>query len=106
MKQLLFAAALMLAATCWLDRAFDSFRRQSVAFALEATFTIASVGTVGALSRLLDPVAVTWVFGAMGSWNDIGVEDALKARYDATSEVLFQALSRAVCVAANSTYRA
>jgi hypothetical protein len=58
--------ALMLAATCWLDRAFDSFRRQNVAFALEATFTVASVVTVGALSRLLDPVTVTWVFGTMG----------------------------------------
>jgi O-antigen/teichoic acid export membrane protein len=62
----LAAPALMLAATCWLDRAFDSFRRQNVAFALEATFTVAAVGTVGALSRLLDPVAVTWVFGTMG----------------------------------------
>ena len=58
--------ALMLAATCWLDRAFDSFRRQNVAFTLEATFTVASVVTVGSLSRLLDPVAVAWVFGTMG----------------------------------------
>ena len=42
----------------------------------------------------------------MGSWNDIGVEDALKPRYEATSEALFLALSRAATVVANSSYRA
>ena len=56
----------MLAATCWLDRAFDSFRRQHVGFALEATFTVTSVATVGILSRILDPVSVTWAFAALG----------------------------------------
>jgi O-antigen/teichoic acid export membrane protein len=62
----LCAPALMLAATCWLDRAFDSFRRQNIAFALEASFTVASVLLVGVLSRLLEPVSVVWAFGALG----------------------------------------
>lgn len=57
-------------------------------------------------ARLISAAAEAWVFGAMGSWNDIGVADALKARYDSTSEALFHALSRAVCVAANASYRA
>ncbi len=62
----LAAPALMLAATCWLDRAFDSFRRQNVAFALEASFTAAAVVLVAVLSRFLEPVSVTWAFGALG----------------------------------------
>jgi hypothetical protein len=62
----LAAPAVMLAATCWLDRAFDSFRRQNVAFALEASFTVVSVVLVAALSRVLEPVSVAWAFGALG----------------------------------------
>jgi O-antigen/teichoic acid export membrane protein len=63
--QALAAPALLLAATCWLDRAFDSFRRQNVAFLLEASFTLAAVAVVACLSRFFDPVAVAWVFGAL-----------------------------------------
>ena len=57
--------ALLLAATCWLDRAFDSFRRQRVAFLLEASFTVVAITLVAWLSRLIDPVAVTWVFAVL-----------------------------------------
>ncbi len=62
----LAAPALMLAATCWLDRAFDSFRRQHAGFALEASFTVISVATVGVLAQFLDPVSVSWAFAALG----------------------------------------
>ncbi len=62
----LAAPALMLAATCWLDRAFDSFRRQHAGFALEASFTVVSVATVGVLAQFLDPVSVTWAFAGLG----------------------------------------
>lgn len=55
--------------------------------------------------RLLRAVEHAWVFGAMGSWNDLGVAPALSARYDQTSEALFLALQRAVMAIANSTYR-
>ncbi|MBL8547337.1 MAG: hypothetical protein JNL81_12800 [Hyphomonadaceae bacterium] len=55
--------------------------------------------------RLLKAAGRGWVFGAMGSWNDLGVEPALKPRYDAASKALFSALQRAVIVVANSTYR-
>jgi len=61
--QALAGPALLLAATCWLDRAFDSFRRQRVAFSLEASFTLISVSLVGGLSMLVDPLAVAWAFG-------------------------------------------
>lgn len=58
-----------------------------------------------AAKRLLTASAQAWVFGAMGSWNDLGVEERLQARYDQTSEALFLALQRAVIAAANSSYR-
>jgi len=57
--------ALLLAATCWLDRAFDSFRRQKVAFTLEASFTSVSVVLVAFLSRYVGAVTVTWAFGIL-----------------------------------------
>jgi O-antigen/teichoic acid export membrane protein len=63
--QALAGPALLLATTCWLDRAFDSFRRQHVAFSLEASFTVIAVITVGCLSRFMDPVVVVWTFGAL-----------------------------------------
>ncbi|MEQ1820142.1 MAG: hypothetical protein ABL871_16190 [Terricaulis sp.] len=55
--------------------------------------------------RLLKAAGRAWVFGAMGSWNDVGVDAALKPRYDSASKALFDALARAVLVSANSTYR-
>lgn len=63
--QALAAPALLLAATCWLDRAFDSFRRQNVALALELTFTLVSVSAVAIASRLLTGPEVTWLFGCI-----------------------------------------
>ncbi|MGD9979194.1 MAG: hypothetical protein AB7H66_11075 [Hyphomonadaceae bacterium] len=55
--------------------------------------------------RLLNATGKAWVFGAMGSWNDLVPEAVLKSRYEAASKTLFAALQRAVLVAANSTYR-
>lgn len=55
--------------------------------------------------RLLKAAGRGWVFGAMGSWNDVGVTPALKPRYESGSQILFSALQRAVLVVANSTYR-
>jgi O-antigen/teichoic acid export membrane protein len=63
--QALAGPALLLAATCWLDRAFDSFRRQKVAFTLEATFTSVSVVLVALLSRYVGAVTVAWAFGIL-----------------------------------------
>jgi hypothetical protein len=55
---------------------------------------------------LLKAAGAAWVFGAMGSWNDVVPDAALKPRYESASKTLFTALSRAVLVSANSTYRA
>lgn len=54
---------------------------------------------------LLAAVQHAWVFGGMGSWNDIGSSDAaLKARYDNLSATLFAALEGAVVAIANSSF--
>ena len=58
--QALAGPALMLAATCWLDRAFDSFRRQHVAFSLEASFTLISIAIRRLVIALIDAVSVVW----------------------------------------------
>lgn len=55
--------------------------------------------------RLLNATGKAWVFGAMGSWNDMAPPAALKERYEASSKALFAALQRAVLAVANSTYR-
>jgi len=56
--------------------------------------------------RLLDVAQAAWVFGGMGSWNDVGwFEDpAVVEAYQAWSDRLFAALQQAVLIAANSTY--
>jgi hypothetical protein len=62
----LAAPALLLAATCWLDRAFDSFRRQRAAFALEASFTVTSIALVAYLATRVDALSVAWAFATLG----------------------------------------
>jgi hypothetical protein len=52
---------------------------------------------------LLDAAQSAWVFGGMGSWNDVGVPPAHDAEYERVSECLFQALTRAIVAAANSS---
>jgi len=55
--------------------------------------------------RLFKAAGRGWVFGAMGSWNDITPDASMKPRYESASKTLFDALQRAVLVSANSTYR-
>nr|AQQ75086.1 hypothetical protein [uncultured bacterium] len=56
-----------------------------------------------AQQRLLGAVLHAWVFGAMGSWNDIAPDEADKDDYERLSEQLFVALNDAICALANST---
>jgi hypothetical protein len=55
--------------------------------------------------RLFEAANTAWVFGGMGSWNDLVAPDHLEARYEQLSEELFRALTDAVCVLANATYK-
>lgn len=59
-----------------------------------------------AQARLLAAIETAWVFGGMGSWNDLGAPSEYAADYDRLSEVLFYALNDAICVVANASYAA
>ena len=51
---------------------------------------------------LLAAVQASWVFGGMGSWNDVGFEGADREIYLRSSQDLYRALNEAVIVAANA----
>ena len=44
-----------------------------------------------------------WVFGGMGSWNDIGFGESTQIEYESVSDNLFKALNEAIEVSASST---
>jgi len=49
-----------------------------------------------AAQRLYDAAAAGWVFGGMGSWNDLGFENpSVQADYEHVSELLYTAVTRA-----------
>jgi|SRR5690348_3732721 hypothetical protein len=54
-------------------------------------------------SQLLAASQAAWVFGGMGSWNDLGFEGDDKATYERLSEDLYMLLNTAVVFAANAT---
>jgi len=56
-------------------------------------------------SRLLAAAQGAWVFGGMGSWNDVGIEESAQADYQRLSEALFQLLNLTYVATANATMR-
>jgi len=64
---------------------------------------IAPPGRVSTTSaQLLAAAQTAWVFGGMGSWNDLGFDGADQVLYDELSEELYRLLNTAILVAANS----
>lgn len=57
----------------------------------------------GAAAGLLKAAMSAWVFGGMGSWNDMGFQGDEQREYEAVSERLFEVLNEAIEVAASST---
>jgi hypothetical protein len=53
---------------------------------------------------ILDACQKAWVFGGMGSWNDMGFDGEDQKEYERVSEQLFQTLNRAISEAANQSY--
>ncbi len=53
---------------------------------------------------LLAAAQAAWVFGGMGSWNDLGFEGAEQERYEALSEALFRLLNQALVTVVNATF--
>ncbi len=52
--------------------------------------------------RIFEACQHAWVFGGMGSWNDIWFEDAEQAEYDRVSEQLFTMINQAIPAAVNA----
>jgi hypothetical protein len=53
--------------------------------------------------QLLGAAQVAWVFGGMGSWNDLGFEGQDQQEYSKLSDDLFSLLNQVICGAANSS---
>ncbi len=47
-----------------------------------------------------------WVFGGMGSWNDLWFEGEAQGEYDRVSDRLFQTVNEAIRAAANTSLAA
>ena len=59
-------------------------------------------GWDGAAARLIDTVSAAWVFGGMGSWNDVTPADpAAVAEYGAVTRELYSAVMLAAVAAVN-----
>jgi len=54
---------------------------------------------------MLDAAQSAWVFGGMGSWNDMGFDGEEQQEYEAASDQLFSAINNAICVATNGSAR-
>ncbi len=56
-------------------------------------------------AMILDASQPSWVFGGMGSWNDMGFDGEEQQRYDRISERLFQAVNSAIETAATTSFK-
>lgn len=55
-------------------------------------------------AALLDAAQSAWVFGGMGSWNDMGFDGADQKEYDRVSEQLFTEINEAIETGANASF--
>lgn len=53
---------------------------------------------------MLNASMIAWVFGGMGSWNDMGFEGAVQKEYEVVSENLFRVINEAIEASAGSTF--
>lgn len=53
--------------------------------------------------QLLSAAQSSWVFGGMGSWNDLGFEGEDQATYESLSEELYGTVNRAIVAATNAS---
>jgi hypothetical protein len=54
--------------------------------------------------QILAACQAAWVFGGMGSWNDLGFDGQEESRYQRLSEELFALLNTAISASVNSSY--
>jgi hypothetical protein len=66
---------------------------------------LAATGYLSQEARtLLDACQKAWVFGGMGSWNDMGFDGDDQVEYERVSDQLFQHLNEAISVGANESF--
>jgi hypothetical protein len=51
--------------------------------------------------QLLSAAQSAWVFGGMGSWNDLGFDGEVQDRYERLSETLYRVINQAIVAATN-----
>lgn len=56
-----------------------------------------------AAARLMTACQHAWVFGGMGSWNDMGFAGEVQREYESVSDDLFNQINQAICVAVNAS---
>lgn len=56
-------------------------------------------------AMVLDACQKSWVFGGMGSWNDLGFDGEDQKVYDRVSQRLFEAVNTAIGEATTSTFK-
>ncbi|GHU28131.1 hypothetical protein FACS1894172_11100 [Spirochaetia bacterium] len=56
-------------------------------------------------SQILACCQISWVFGGMGSWNDVSFEGKSQTLYEEISKKLFQDMNMAIVCATNSTLK-
>ena len=52
---------------------------------------------------LLKAAMSAWVFGGMGSWNDMGFLGEMQNEYERVSDALFNSINEAIAIAATSS---
>jgi len=88
--------------TEFFSRALKSLKEDSAEHEYHKDLWVA--GTLSESSQaILDAAQSAWVFGGMGSWNDMMFEGDEEREYERVSEQLFSALTGAICFAANET---
>ena len=93
-----------------LDRFADSFSTAQTCLSSDDPFTLVyhrDLAPEGALNlagaRLLACSQAAWVFGGMGSWNDLVFDGDDHDMYESLSDGLFDLLNLAICAGANQT---
>lgn len=88
----------------WFAKAFDNGRAALDGKPIDAVgYDLAPDAILTPDARhLLAAVQASWVFGGMGSWNDVAFEGADREIYLRSSQDLYRALNEAVFVAVNA----
>jgi len=85
-------------------QALDSLHGQMVAVYHQDLFPPDTLSPEAA--NLLNACQAAWVFGGMGTWNDMGFDnESDQAVYEALSNYLYNSLTEAIPVAANDSFR-